>query len=204
MGESFLFPHPSENPVSLCSTAFGAGYFPLPPRSLCTERPKGSHRKQQRQCRPKPRLGVVQQHLSGGSGKPWRKGEKGGRFRGIPSWKKHESEEKGLSPGFQDRQQRSSWHGSRRDAWGGRLAPVAHGQRVPPQRAGRGSGGELAERLLGIAALGERATGGRVGGQAMSFVVTVMKTSFLMAGMRWARCKRPKQKQPGEGRKGVR
>lgn len=124
-------------------------------------------------------LGIVQQHLSGGSGKPWRKGEKGGRFRGIPSRKKHESEEKGLSPGFQGKQQ----HGSRRDAWGGRLAPVAHGQRVPPQRAGRGSGGELAEQLLGIAALGERATGGRVGGQAMSFVVAVMKTSFLMAGM---------------------
>lgn len=59
------------------------------------------------------------------------------------------------------------------------------------------------------AAPGYSSTGGmchrrRVGGHMMSFVVTVRKTPFLMAGMRWACCKSPKQNQPEKGRKGVR
>lgn len=177
---------------------------PRPSTPVISPWPRGSRGNKQWWCWPELRLGIIQWHLSGGSSKPWRKGEKGGGFQGIPFWKKHESEEKGLNSGLQGGCQRFSWCGSRRNAWGRGQVLVLCGWRLPPQSMGRSGGWGLAKWLLGAAALGGCAAGGMVGGQAMSFVVTVRKTPFLMARMRWACWKCPKQKQPGKGRKGVR
>lgn len=103
--------------MPLCSTALGACDFPLPPHSL--HKAEEVLGEEAAMVQPKLRLGIIQWHLSGGSGTSWSKGEKGGRFRGIPSWKKHESEEKGLSLGFRGGWQPTSCLGTRRDARGG-------------------------------------------------------------------------------------
>lgn len=110
---------------------------PWPSMPVTSPLPRGPCGKKQWCCWPELRLSIIQWHLSGGSHKPWRKGEKGEGFQGIPFCKKHEAEEKGLNSGFHGGCQRFSCCGSGRNAWGIGQVLGPCGWRPPPQRVGR-------------------------------------------------------------------
>lgn len=131
-----------------------------------------------------------------------RKGEKGGRLGVITLGKKHESE-KGLTPASRvgSGAHPGAGAGGCSGAGGTRVRDGCHRLPKAPMRRERkrreesvfprplNQGGGIARglesQLLGMQkqCWGKNAMGGRVGGQAVSFVVTTMKTSFLTAGM---------------------